>query len=41
LVPLWDTLDWLNPWQNADVITTSEMGERLHYGEENDLSPHL
>src|SRR5664279_1180109 len=27
---LWDTLDWLNPWQN-DTASTSELGEDFHY----------
>ena len=27
---LWDTLDWLNPWQN-DTASTSELAEDFHY----------
>jgi hypothetical protein len=37
---LWDTLDWLNPWQH-DASTTSELDDDYQHGEQQHLSLHL
>ena len=37
---LWDTLDWLNPWQH-DASSTSELDEDCQHGEQHHLSLHL
>ena len=37
---LWDTLDWLNPWQH-DASSTSELDDDCQHGEQQHLSLHL
>ena len=37
---LWDTLDWLNPWQRDNWANTNEMDDAAHPTEQNHLSPH-
>jgi hypothetical protein len=36
---LLDTLDWLNPWECFDLVST-ETDETSHYSEQNHLFPH-
>ena len=38
---MWDTLDWLNPWECNDTFSTNEFGNGFHHTEPHDLSPHL
>jgi hypothetical protein len=37
---MWDTLDWLNPWQGHDMASANDMDEGFNHTEQNHLSPH-